>query len=148
LKEDKSNKVTSISDQSTDTEYPSAKAVYDAIMQYGGHGGSGPAIVELSETVYYGGSNTALTTSSDLSGFSNSDESPITDVSCNTKYFYISIPSTFGLEKVITENNENITDLFISRGQYQQNGISYTLYEFHLSSDIPLDANINITISE
>lgn len=32
-KEDKSNKVTSISSQSTDTEYPSAKATHDAIRQ-------------------------------------------------------------------------------------------------------------------
>lgn len=31
-KEDKSNKVTSISETSTDTEYPSAKAVYDSII--------------------------------------------------------------------------------------------------------------------
>jgi len=32
LKEDKTNKVFSISDQSTDTEYPSAKCVYDALQ--------------------------------------------------------------------------------------------------------------------
>lgn len=31
-KEDKSNKVVSISSSSTDDEYPSAKAVYDAIQ--------------------------------------------------------------------------------------------------------------------
>lgn len=31
LKEDKSNKVTSVSSSSTDTQYPSAKAVYDAM---------------------------------------------------------------------------------------------------------------------
>jgi len=31
LKEDKSNKVTSISSSSTDTQYPSAKCVYDLI---------------------------------------------------------------------------------------------------------------------
>lgn len=30
-KEDKANKVTSLSNQSTDTQYPSAKCVYDAI---------------------------------------------------------------------------------------------------------------------
>lgn len=35
------NKVTSLSSSSTDTQYPSAKAVYDAI-QAGGGGGSSP----------------------------------------------------------------------------------------------------------
>lgn len=35
-KEDKSNKVTSMSSSSTDTQYPSAKAVYDAISAIGG----------------------------------------------------------------------------------------------------------------
>ena len=35
-KEDKTNKVTSISSSSTDTEYPSAKAVYDALGAAGG----------------------------------------------------------------------------------------------------------------
>ena len=35
-KEDKSNKVTSLSSSSTDTEYPSAKAVFDALQNAGG----------------------------------------------------------------------------------------------------------------
>lgn len=35
-KEDVSNKVTSLSSSSTDTEYPSAKCVYDAIQAGGG----------------------------------------------------------------------------------------------------------------
>ena len=39
-KEDSSNKVTSISAQSTDTQYPSAKCVYDAIQAGGGGGGT------------------------------------------------------------------------------------------------------------
>lgn len=39
-KEDKSNKVTSLSSSSTDTEYPSAKAVYDALQNAGGGGES------------------------------------------------------------------------------------------------------------
>lgn len=40
LKEDVSNKVTSISSSSTDTEYPSAKCVYDAIQAGGGGSGN------------------------------------------------------------------------------------------------------------
>ena len=43
-KEDKSNKVTSISSSSTDEEYPSAKAVYDAIQEGGGGGGTTNAV--------------------------------------------------------------------------------------------------------
>ena len=34
--EDSANKVTSLSDKSTDTQYPSAKAVYDALQNVGG----------------------------------------------------------------------------------------------------------------
>lgn len=37
-KEDVNNKVTSISSSSTDTQYPSAKAVYDALASSGGSG--------------------------------------------------------------------------------------------------------------
>jgi len=40
-KEDASNKVTSISSGSTDTQYPSAKCVYNAIQAAGGGGGGG-----------------------------------------------------------------------------------------------------------
>lgn len=40
-KENTSNKVTSISSDSTDTQYPSAKCVYNAIQSAGGGGGSG-----------------------------------------------------------------------------------------------------------
>lgn len=35
--ESKTNKVTSLSSSSTDTEYPTAKAVYDAIQNSGGY---------------------------------------------------------------------------------------------------------------
>ena len=53
-KEDKSNKVTSMSSSSTDTEYPSAKAVYDALQNAGGSGG----ITYLGYVGdYYSGSN-------------------------------------------------------------------------------------------
>lgn len=40
-KEDVANKVTTISASSTDTQYPSAKCVYDAIQGGGGSGGGG-----------------------------------------------------------------------------------------------------------
>lgn len=40
-KEDKSNKVTTINASSTDSQYPSAKCVYDAIQAGGGGGGGG-----------------------------------------------------------------------------------------------------------
>ena len=45
-KEDVSNKVTSLSDQSTNTEYPSAKAVYDAIQDAATAGLSYDSITE------------------------------------------------------------------------------------------------------
>lgn len=43
LLEIESNKVTSLSDKSTDTQYPSAKAVYDALQNVGGGGVSTPS---------------------------------------------------------------------------------------------------------
>jgi hypothetical protein len=46
-KEDKSNKVTSISASSTNTQYPSAKCVYDAIQAGGGGGGGAAQYHEL-----------------------------------------------------------------------------------------------------
>lgn len=47
-KEDTSNKVTSISSTSTDTQYPSAKCVYDAIAASGGGGNSsGPLVLSV-----------------------------------------------------------------------------------------------------
>ena len=49
--EDTANKTTSLSDKSTDTQYPSAKAVYDALQNVGG-GGSGGDDTSLREAIF------------------------------------------------------------------------------------------------
>ena len=48
-----SNKVTSLSDKSTDTQYPSAKAVYDALQNVGGGGTSSDKQGVVSQTLNY-----------------------------------------------------------------------------------------------
>ena len=49
LKEDKANKVTSLSSSSTDTEYPTAKAVYDSLASI--NGGVGSSISQIEQYV-------------------------------------------------------------------------------------------------
>ena len=118
----------------------------------GGGGGGGDDAPTLSKPYYFGGSNVAIPVDSNtgriMSGLSNSDKSVVSDVPCFTKYYYIGIPVSFTLQKVLTENNENITELFISKGAYLQGSDSYVLYEFHLNSDEPLNVYMSITVVE
>lgn len=118
----------------------------------GGGGGGGDTPTTLSKYYYYGGSEVAIpieeNTGTAMSGKSTTNYSVKSDVPCFSKYFYIGIPQYFNLQKVMTENNENITDLFLMKGLYLQNSESYKLYEFHLSSDVPLNVNITITVVE
>lgn len=55
------NKVTSLSDKSTDTQYPSAKAVYNAIKQSGGQGGGEPSQYIKDATTSEDGNTLTLT---------------------------------------------------------------------------------------
>lgn len=48
--EDSVNKVTTISDSSTDMQYPSAKAVYNAIEQGGGGSGGGTFLIKVTKS--------------------------------------------------------------------------------------------------
>jgi hypothetical protein len=120
----------------------------------GGGGGDDPTPPTpsgLGKYVYYGGSNTAIpinaSTSSVIGSFGKSKNSTISNVPCYTKYYYVSLPMAYQLQRVMTENNENITEFFVTKGAYTQDGETYILYEFHLSSDIPLNVNITITIA-
>ena len=93
LKEDVSNKVTSLSLSSTDTEYPSAKCVFDAIQT---GGGGGAAFVE-DTTVYTVNSNPiTLSTNNYLKGVTYIYHFYISDGgSSGTKtYFDIASPDT------------------------------------------------------
>ena len=123
----------------------------------GGDGGGGgddptpPTPSGLGKYVYYGGSNTEVpidgNTENVIGSFGKSKNRTISNVPCYTKYYYISIPIAYRIQKVVTENNENITSMFSVKGAYNQDGESYILHEFHLSSDMPLNVNITITIA-
>ena len=123
-----------------------------AINGAGGGGGGGGDDDTLDKYVFYGGSESSIPVDGSTSGivgaFDKSNKSTTSGIPCYTKYYYISIPITYHLQKVITENAENITGLFTAKGAYLQNGDSYVLYEFHLVSDMPLNVSITITVTE
>lgn len=118
----------------------------------GGGGGGGEDIPTLSKFVYYGGKDAPIPvdsqTSTIMSRMPSSNKGVIENVPCYSKYYYIGIPTRFSLTRVMTENSENITGLFSQKGVYAQDGTSYMLYEFHLSSDMPLNVDITITVTE
>lgn len=128
-----------------------------AINGAGGGGGGGgddptpPTPSGLGKYVYYGGSDTEVlidgNTESIVGNFSKSKNRTISNIPCYNKYYYISIPTAYQLQRVVTENNENITSMFSVKGTYSQDGESYVLREFHLSSDMPLNVNVTITIA-
>ena len=50
--------------------------------------------------------------------------------------------------KITTENNEQIKNDFILKGDFILNSINYKLYEFHLSSGLSLDASVTINVTK
>ena len=121
----------------------------------GGGGGDDPTPPTpsgLGKFIYYGGSDTEISIDSStetiIGNFNRSKSSVISNVPNYSKYYYISIPISYQLIRVVTENNENITSMFETNGAYSQGGESYILREFHLSSDMPLNVNITITVTE
>lgn len=132
------------------------KILLDFAINGSGGGGGGddptpPTPSGLGKYVYYGGSNAEVpidgNTENVIGSFGKSKNRTISNVPCYTKYYYIALPIAYQLQKVVTENNENITSMFSVKGAYSQDGESYILYEFHLSSDMPLNVNITITVA-
>ena len=102
----------------------------------------------LENPFYYGGSNTEITIdtiNTTIQHFS-STKSYQASASIILPYYYIAIPNGITLSKVTTENNEQIKDDFILKGEFTLNSIRYKLYEFHLSSGLSLDASITISV--
>lgn len=121
----------------------------------GGDGGGGDDddTQLLSKFVYYGERDAEISVNSGtgsvvFNNLSRTHNSVIRNVPCYSKYYYVSIPVGFTLKRVVTENAEDIKNLFTAKGRYSQSGDSYTLYEFHLTSDIPLNVALTITIVE
>lgn len=120
-----------------------------------GGGVSPEPVVTLEHPCYYSGLDNKLYVDEDVANvvqsMTHSNNSTVRNVPCDKKYFYIAIAAGNTLYRVITENNENITgDFTLDTSTFSLviDGVSvlYKLYEFHLSSDIPLNAGINITI--
>ena len=119
-------------------------------------GGGGGGNIPLEHAYFYGGKDDKIVIDSDIEtkvkSLATSSVRVNNNVPCNKKYFYLAVFSENNLIKVITENNENITSNF----ELDQNTfnitlsgqtLTYKLYEFHLNSDIPLNANLNITLA-
>ena len=62
-------------------------------------------------------------------------------------YYYIALPDEVILSKVTTENNEQIKEDFIFKGNFTLNSIKYKLYEFHLNSGLSLDTSVTINVT-
>lgn len=104
-------------------------------------------IPTLENSIYYKGSNTRLSNFSNYSTFTSSNKSIIKDVYIGNIYYYLLIPQDYSI-KIITENNEDITDKFnLINTTITINRIIYNIYEFHLSSNLPLDTNVTINIT-
>lgn len=118
----------------------------------GGGGGGGDVTPSgLEKSAFFGGTDTELIIAPGISdtifGFASTKRNTTSGVPCNRPYFYIAVPSSYSLRRAVTENMETITGLFSLKGTYLQGEDEYKLYEFHLSSNMPLNADITITIS-
>lgn len=103
-------------------------------------------IPTLDNSIYYTGSNVELNSFSNYSTFTNSNKSIIKNVYLGNTYYYLLIPQSYTI-KIITENNEDITEMFVSKTNMTISNISYRVLEFHLSSNLPLDTNVTINIT-
>lgn len=104
---------------------------------------------ELSVPVYYGGQASELSVDeagSVISGWNHSDTLKTEEIWCGSVWFYIAVPAMCSVKSIISENNERLDDLFVNKGIILIDSKSYNLYEFHLSSDMPLDVNITLTL--
>ena len=105
---------------------------------------------QLENPFYYGGSNIEITTETLITAiqyFQNTRNYQAYS-SIVTPYYYIALPDGVILSKVTTENNEQIKDDFVLKGNFTFNSLTYKLYEFHLDSGLSLDASIIINVTQ
>lgn len=103
-------------------------------------------IPTLDNSIYYTGSDVELNSFSNYSTFTDSNKSIIKNVYLGNIYYYLLIPQSYNI-KIITENNEDITEMFVSKTNMTISNISYRVLQFHLSSNLPLDTNVTINIT-
>ena len=105
---------------------------------------------QLENPFYYGGSNIEITTETLITAiqyFQNTRNYQAYS-SIVTPYYYIALPDGVILSKVTTENNEQIKDDFVLKGNFTFNSLTYKLYEFHLDSGLSLDTSITINVTQ
>ena len=99
---------------------------------------------------YYGGSNTEITidTINTVIQYFSNTKNYQAYANIVEPYYYIALPDGVILSKITTENNEQIKNDFILKGDFTLNSINYKLYEFHLSSGLSLDASVTINVTK
>jgi len=109
-----------------------------------------PAPVVLENPAYYGATNDEiLISSAALNVLGLTRTTSLSNVCPSNKpYVYIALYEGYRFIKAITINNEDILSEFVDKGSFVLNDLNYKLYEFHLSSGLSLDVNINISFSK
>lgn len=128
-------------------------------VENGGSGGGGgdqpeptptPTPSDLAFPIYYGGQDTELhinsQTESVVREWDSTSKYTTSGIYCGEVWYYLAIHVNYSIVSIITENTEPITSMFELKGRYTQDGRSYNLYEFHLSSDMPLDVNFTLVV--
>lgn len=105
---------------------------------------------QLENPFYYGGSNIEITTETLITAiqYFQNTRNYQAYASIVTPYYYIALPDGVILSKVTTENNEQIKDDFVLKGNFTFNSLTYKLYEFHLDSGLSLDTSIIINVTQ
>ena len=109
-----------------------------------------PTPTELDYPIYYGGQSTELpidsSTANVIRQWDSTTSYTTSGIYCGEIWYYLAIHTSYSIVSIITDNTEPITSMFELKGRYVQDGKSYNLYEFHLSSDMPLDVNFTLVV--
>lgn len=110
-----------------------------------------PVPVTLDYPAYYGTVNDQITVTTAVEKITNLSSTTSTSATCNSSkpYVYIALYKNYRLTKAITSSNEDVKDDFVKLdGEFLLNSVSYTLYELHADSGLPLDVNISLSFSK
>ncbi len=140
-KENTSNKVTAISSSSTDTQYPSAKCVYNAIQNAGGSGGA-----FVMETKLYDFTDSPLVAGRNVYQTVCYIQAPTNTTALITTHFVINTANnqtdtTGGANIFIRVNNEIKTQLLVAKGDIDT---QYTLSYLYTGTGNKDDISIRL----
>lgn len=108
-------------------------------------GGDTPPVVKPIK-LYYGGSNDReLDVETEYTSFGHTTNSSVSNRTL-LKYYYVLVRGNSNI-RVVTNNNEPITDWFINDGTMTIDNTSYKIFKFHLDTDLTYNLTINITIT-